>query len=505
MPRFLLVALAVTVGIGVAPGARPAAAPTAAPRARTAGALRWSSCGGGFQCSTLSLPVDYAAPDGAHFDLAVDRLRATDERHRVGALVLNFGGPGDPGTETLRSFASAVPKAIRSRFDLVSFDPRGIGGSKPIECLDDAQQDELAAADPTPNGTGDLPSFYAGTNEPVDLVQACIDRNGTWLAQVGTRNVARDLDRLRAALGSARLYYIGLSYGTVIGAVYAQMFPKQVGRMVVDSPVDLSQTPEQELDGNAVGFEHALDEFLAWCAGTNRCAFRSGGDPKSALVDLQRRFEAGLTVPTKGVSGAASTRRAGVGAFYTGIIAALYDKTFGWAALAQGLEQAARGDGTILQELADSYNGRRSDGSYDNIQETIGVIRCDDRFDARESYDAFVADYQRLTAQFEFLGGLLGSSPIGCDPRLPQVPAAEMAGDVRVRGTVPILVVGTTNDPATPYVGAQDIHRRLARSRLLTFQSTEHGAFTRSDCVDSVIDAYLLDGHLPPTGKGCKT
>jgi hypothetical protein len=212
-----------------------------------------------------------------------------------------------------------------------------------------------------------------------------------------------------------------------------------------------------------------------------------------------------LTLPTKNTTGAVSSRRAGVGVFYTAIIAALYDKSFGWPALAQGLAGATRGDGTILQELADSYNGRRADGSYDNIQETIGVIRCDDRFDARESYDAFVADYQRLTEQFPILGGLLGSSPIGCDPRLTAPPAAEMVGDVRVSGTAPILVVGTTNDPATPYVGAKDIHQRLARSRLLTFESTEHGAFTRSDCIDNAIAAYLVDGRLPPQGKRCKS
>ena len=194
------------------------------------------------------MPVDYTQPDGEQVDIAVARLRATEPDQRLGSLVFNFGGPGDAGTETLPGYAAQIPAAVRARYDLVSFDPRGTGKSRPVECIDDATADRLNAVDPTPNSDADLHAFYDGTNDPVDVVARCVARNGAWLAQLGSRNVARDLDRLRTALGEDTLSFVGYSYGTVIGSVYAQMFPDRVGRMVLDSPVDLSA---DALDGAA--------------------------------------------------------------------------------------------------------------------------------------------------------------------------------------------------------------------------------------------------------------
>ncbi len=186
---------------------------------------------------------------------------------------------------------------MRARYDLVSFDPRGTGKSRPVECIDDATADRLNAVDPTPSSDADLHAFYDGTHDPVDLVARCVARNGAWLAQLGSRNVARDLDRLRTALGEDTLSFVGYSYGTVIGSVYAQMFPDRVGRMVLDSPVDLSADALTELRGNSQGFEQALDDFLADCAKRSACKFHSGGDPKRALATLERRFEQGLELP----------------------------------------------------------------------------------------------------------------------------------------------------------------------------------------------------------------
>jgi pimeloyl-ACP methyl ester carboxylesterase len=466
---------------------------------------RWTSCGSRRQCATLTVPVDYTQPDGATVDIAVARIRATGPGRRLGSLVFNFGGPGDAGTVTLPGFARDLPAVIRARYDLVSFDPRGTGKSRPVVCVDDQTVDQLNAVDPTPNSDADLRAIYDGTHEPVDVVARCVAQNGAWLAQLGSRNVARDLDRLRAALGDERLSYLGFSYGTVIGAVYAQMFPERVSRMVLDSPVDLSASALDELRANSDGFERALDDFLTDCSKHKHCDFQSAGDPKSALLALERRFEAGLALPTTNLTtGKRSKRTAGVAAFYTALISALYDKQYGWPELAQALAEAQKGDGSLLLALADSYNGRHDDGSYDNINQVIDVILCDDRVDAMPTFDDFVAEYRRDVAHSPLLGAYVGSTVLGCDPRLPRPPASETLGDVRVTGTPPVLVIGTTRDPATPYVGAEDLTRRIAGSRLLTFESTEHTAYTKSRCVDDAVDGYLLRGTLPPDGTRCR-
>src|SRR3954452_12604518 len=266
------------------------------------GLSAWRACGGKLQCATLTVPVDYSQPDGEQVDLAVARLRAPRPDQRLGSLVFNFGGPGDAGTGTLPGYAAQIPAAVRARYDLVSFDPRGTGKSRPVECVDAATADRLNAIDPTPNSDADLQSMYDGTYDPVDLVDRCVARNGAWLAQLGSRNVARDMDRLRSALDEQKLSFVGYSYGTVIGSVYAQMFPDRVGRMVLDSPVDLSAGALEELRGNSQGFEQALEDFLDDCAKRTDCSFHSGGDPTAALSTLQRRFEQGLELSTVSLS-----------------------------------------------------------------------------------------------------------------------------------------------------------------------------------------------------------
>ncbi len=478
---------------------RPESADSAAPAATGSGSLVWKNCGGGLQCATLQVPVDYRSPAGPMVGIAVARRRARQPSRRIGSLVVNYGGPGDPGTRSLRLAGSSIPAAVRDRFDIVSFDPRGTGASRPIDCVDDATADRLFAEDPTPNSAADLPRFYAGTNSSVDLVKACIDRLGSWLAEVGTRNVARDMEQLRVALGDPKLTYLGYSYGTVLGAVYAQMYPHLVRAMVLDSAVDISDTPQSEELGNAKGFEDALDAFLADCAARTGCAFHSGGDPKAALEHLRDRFEAGLTLPT------ADGRESGVSAFYLALIAALYDKQQGWPALASALHSAQRGHGTVMQRIADNYTGRDANGRYDNVQEAIGPIRCADRDDAKVSFAEYQATYQQYAAQFPLLGPVVAAFPIGCDPRLPTVAPGEALGDVRVTGAPPILIVGTTNDPATPYAGAVDLQQRIAKSRLLTFESTEHGSYAKGiPCIDDHVDVYLLTRKLPKAGTRCR-
>jgi pimeloyl-ACP methyl ester carboxylesterase len=461
--------------------------------------LRWHGCSKGFECASVPVPVEYSAPDGETVDVALIRAPARVPKQRIGTLVVNFGGPGDSGTETLPLAITTFPAEIRDRFDILSFDPRGTGSARPIDCIDDRTTDQLAAEDPTPDDVTELERFYAGTNAPVDVNAACIAKYGSWLAAVGTRNVARDVDRIRMALGERRLNFLGYSYGTVLGAVYAQEFPARVRTMVLDGAVDLSASPEAEQRANAAGFEHALDQFLDWCAGRVACPFHSDGDPRGALEVLQNRFETGITVP------AGEGRRAGAETFYLALVVALYDKENGWPALAVGLENASKGDGTVLQILTDTFLGRDGAGHYNSLQESIGIIRCADVRSPMPSFPDYRATFDEFVRDYPFLGALVASTPTGCDPRLPQPNVDATLGDVRASGVAPVLILGTTNDPATPYDGALDLQKRIARSRVLTFDSTEHGAYGRGvPCVDDAVDGYLLTTHLPRTGTRCK-
>jgi pimeloyl-ACP methyl ester carboxylesterase len=490
-----VVAFAVALGALVVPVSSLGAG---APDRASGDRLAWKTCHQRFECATLTVPVDYTAPEGEQVDMAVLRAPAGDPARRIGSLVVNFGGPGDPGTKTLRRAVGSFPKEIRDRFDLVSFDPRGTGASRPVDCVDDATFDRLWSEDPTPGSAADLPRYYDGSYSSVDFAQACLDTQGPWLAQVGTRNVARDLDRLRAALDERKLTFLGYSYGTVIGAVYAQEFPTHVRAMVLDSAVDLSIDAPTEQRGNVLGFERALSAFLDDCAADTSCAFHSKGNPRLALEQLRDRFELGAVMPTD------DGRRAGVSELYTTLLTALYTED-SWPVLAQALhDAAANGDGTLLRAVTDAYTGRDEDGTYDNFQEAIGIISCDDRRDARPSFDDFRATYEELSREAPFFGPVLAGQPVGCDPRLPSPRAGEELGDVRATQAPPVLVIGTTNDPATPYAGAQDLQRRLRGARLLTFDSTEHGSYGKGiSCIDDAVDEYLATRRLPPRGARC--
>jgi pimeloyl-ACP methyl ester carboxylesterase len=495
-------ALALLVAAAVALLSLPAAA-SATVRSADAGAassLRWRRCADGFECASLPAPVDYAAPDGETVDVALIRAKARAPKQRIGTLVVNFGGPGDAGTETLPLALETIPGSVRDRFDIVSLDPRGTGQTRPIDCIDDRTTDQLVTEDPTPDDLDELERFYTGTNSQVDVNGACITKYGPWLAAVGTRNVARDVDRIRVALGEKRLNFLGYSYGTVLGAVYAQEFPSHVRTMVLDGAVDLSASPAAEERANAAGFEHALDEFLDWCAARRSCPFNSDGDPHAALEVIRNRFETGATLAV------GDGRRAGASTFYLALLVALYDKTNGWPALAVGLERAMSGDGSVLQVLTDTFLGRDGDGHYNSLQEAIGIIRCADAPATYPSFPDYRATFDEFSRDYPILGPAVASSPAGCDSRLPQPNDDAVLGDVRASGVKPVLIIGTTKDPATPYDGALDLQQRITGSRVLTFASTEHGAYGRGvACIDDAVDRYFITGRLPRAGTRCKS
>jgi pimeloyl-ACP methyl ester carboxylesterase len=476
-----------------------AATPTTLPA--LASDLVWSDCGGGFQCGQLTVPVDWHAPAGDRLQLALARHPATGPEPRAGSLVINYGGPGDAGTEHLRAVWARLPDAIRARFDVVSWDPRGTGQSRPIDCVDDGTLDAGLDLDPVPRDEATLQAVHAWD---LELAQGCAARMGAYATSVGTRNTARDLEAIRRALGEAKLTFLGYSYGTKIGIVYAQMFPANVAAMVLDGPADWWQEPLLFARTQAKGFADALQAFLSWCENEPTCALRNNGAPRAVFDQLLDRVQRDPPPANYLLSGVLRTGRLDFNTFMAGVISMLYDETRGWPALAGALSATAAGGAGALLSLADQYLGRAPNGTWSPLVESNSVISCDDGpYPAPRSDDEELADIATFQAELPPFGGSWAQTPcLG----MPRPPTDEQLGDVHVSGVPPILIVGTTGDPATPYAGALVYQQRIARSALLTFVSTEHTAYgsQRSTCIDQAVDAYLLEGTLPAPGTRCQ-
>jgi pimeloyl-ACP methyl ester carboxylesterase len=463
-------------------------------------AVPWADCGDGFQCGTLTVPVDWARPRGEAVGLALIRRPAATPGQRIGALVVNYGGPGESGVDSLRRTWQRLPETVLDRFDVVSFDPRGTGASRPVDCVDDGLLDLSAGIAAVPR-----------TPEQLDLLHrydamfaaGCVQRTGAFAGQVGTRNVARDLEAIRVALGDAHLDYVGYSYGTIVGATYAQMFPASVGRLVLDGPPDYWISARDYAFRQAKGFMDALGAFLDWCQQTG-CSLAASGAPRDVLNQLIARIDRAPMPATYTSGGVTREGQLTSGLLESAVISLLYDRSRGWPLLADALSEAvATGTAPSLLAHSDQYLGRAPDGRWDPLVEANAVITCVDRPAKRTPTAAAelaaVADFE---AQLPPWGGAFATAPcVG----MPKPAAGDKLGEVQVRGTPPILVIGTTGDPATPYVGAQGMAARVQGSDLLTFDSTEHTAFGRaiSACIDDAVIAYLVDGTLPPPGTHC--
>lgn len=453
--------------------------------------LSWKGCGGDFQCARLTVPVDYAAPSGATIALSLVRLRA--EGKRLGSLVINPGGPGASGVDYARAARSVISDPVRQRYDVVGFDPRGVGGSAPLKCLTSAQTDELITADPTPDDAAEVASTVTLFRQ---LGQRCRAGGGALLAHVGTPDAARDLDVLRAALGDRKLTYLGKSYGTLLGATYAELFPRNVGRMVLDGVLDPALTSEQVNLGQAVGFEQATRAFVRDCSRLADCPLGSTLDGgMQRLRALLKALDA-RPLPT---GDARRPLSEGLGSL--GVAVAMYDQGY-WPTLRAALTAALRGDGAPLLQLADAYTDRGSDGSFASNQNTvIYAVNCLDR--PGSGGLAKVQDtVASFTRQAPTWGAFLAWSELPCDYW--PVRAASTAGPVTASGSGPIVVVGTTRDPATPYAWAVNLAKELDDGHLITYVGDGHTAYQRgSRCVDKAVDAYLLRAAVPAAGLRC--
>ncbi|MGG7572832.1 alpha/beta hydrolase [Streptomyces sirii] len=484
---------------------RPTASSPAAgalPASLTAQKLRWRPCpapstaqGGGtapgklpdgtvWECAHLKAPLDYGKPTGDTLDLALIRARAEGGGKRIGSLLFNFGGPGASGVATLPGYPPA--QSLRSRYDLVSFDPRGVGDSAGVKCLSDKEFDALRAETLDLDGTAEQTKKAA---------VACAKHSGKVLPYVGTESAARDMDLIRQVLGDAKLNYFGMSYGTELGGVYAHLFPKNVGRTVLDAVVDPTKDPVQESLGQAKGFQLALDDYLADCAEKpGSCPYPNREDGRKRIAALLAKTEK-RPLPTR--SGRKLTQEQAV----VGIVAMLYSKE-SWPSLSISLSDAEQGSGDNLLMMADNYSGRDDKGHYSTMQTANSAISCADTRQRRTPAEVRtrLPEFRKASPVF---GELTAKGLLGCTGW--PVTGKSDTPEVSAPGAAPIVVIGNAGDPATPVEGARKMADKLGKGVgvLVTVKGEGHGTYGVNQCATKAVNGHLLDGKVPTDGTVC--
>lgn len=438
--------------------------------------LDWAGCGDDLECATLTVPVDHAEPDGPTIGLSVARLPSTGDPR--GSLVTNPGGPGVSGVDHLRSVAGTWSRDVRAAYDVVSFDPRGVGSSEPVVCLDDDATDELLGSDPTPDDPAEqarVDALQAG------FVDGCVRAAGELLGHLSTVDVARDLDVLRGALGDDRLNYLGQSYGGYLGTVYADLFPGRVGRMVLDSPL----SPTVDLAGLSRAQADGLDEATrAWAATCVDDGCPLGDDVDTVAAGLHGLLDDldGSPLP---VVGEGPPGGLGEGWATWGVAAGLVSPSR-WDQLTSAVGDAVAGDGSGLWSMATGYVSRTPEGYRGNMVHALHVVNCLDREPGARTDDATGWEAR------------LGTGP--CTQWPVDRVVVEPAGEV----DQPVLVVGSTSDPVTPLAWAQETVEHVGGpSVLLTREGNGHVAYRRDRCVTRAVDAWLVEGMLPAEGARC--
>jgi len=474
-----------TTGVGTGTAGVGVGVEVAVPRPPPLG---WSACDGDRECSTLVVPLDYARPEGRYIGVALERRRASNPAHRIGSVVLNPGGPGDSGVLNLTKDLAVLPAEVPARFDVVAFDPRGVGGSERVRCGGDLFRGP--APDPVPPTMMAAAPLIAADQA---YAASCAASSGDLLAHVGTLDVARDLEGLRQALGEPGLTYVGLSYGTLLGALYAGMFPTHVRAMVLDGAIDPALTTDALADAQARGFERSLDAFFAWCtADPGACAWHPSGDPRAAF--------ARLAGSVRDHPLATAARTVGLSQFYTGVFGTLYARSF-WPSLGRALAAVARGDGAPLLGLYDGYQGT-GDPAFSG--DANNAVTCLDH-PVADDYSSYLGRAASAASIAPDFGSLFTWAEMSCARWPVPAGAKRQPGPITAAGSGPILVIGTTQDPATPYAWAQSLASELAHGALLTRVGVDHVAIFYSACARTADRAVLVSLQLPAEGTICSS
>lgn len=496
--RIAAACVLVVACLGAAPGPGPSSAPPAG--------IRWGDCPerpvpAGMRCGTLEVPLDHAAPGKGTVEIALARIPATDRKKRIGSLLLNYGGPGAPGIASLAADPDAFAD-LGERYDLVAFDPRGVGHSEPVSCGGSQQADDEAGD----HAAAQLAALRA-------VVRRCELASGPVLPYIGTVHVSRDMDVIRRALGDKKLHYLGFSYGTRLGAVYAAQFPGSTGRMVLDGVDTLTEPLAEQALVSARGQQRALDHFLSWCAHQQGCVYgtntRTAKEKVGALVT---RLD---EEPLVGHDGSYVTGQDAVGA----IAAALYSQLM-WPALADALAMAERdGDPVGLLQLGGPMgpseggagSGAQDDGpgavSADNADAALAAVNCADDPDRSNDKAAPAAIEKELA---DLKGEFLKASKVFGPRQLMTVLSCygRPAGTDFIRkidrpGAPRMLLVGTRGDPATPYEWTEETAKRLGSAVIVDYKGEGHTGYVSSPCVREYVDHFLIDGRLPSGTRSC--
>jgi pimeloyl-ACP methyl ester carboxylesterase len=454
--------------------------------------VAWTSCGDQLECAQIDVPLDYLHPSAGTVHLALYKHLASGDRK--GTLLFNPGGPGVSGLKYISAADVVFTQPVVDAFDIVGFDPRGVGSSTAIHCLSAPQLDRLIASDPSPDTRAEEVRALALAK---NLAHGCERNSGPLMPHVGTPDAARDMDVIRAVLDEPRLDYFGASYGTFLGATYADLFPQRVGQMVLDGAVAPEVSGVQMGLGQAKGFEGALDSFLADCVQRNDCPV--GPDAATARQQVANLLDRTDSTPLPTASGRTLTQ----GLAFLGIIYPLYDKQNGWPMLRAGLDQAINNnDGTALLASADAYAGRQPNGTYaDNSNEAFLAINCLDR-----PVHASLAQLRHQAALFARQAPIFGSALAWGNVACTVWPdsAARPPHKLHAKGSGPIVVIGTTRDPATPYQWAVDLAHQLDNGVLITRDGDGHTGYNAGNsCVNQAVEQYLINDVVPKNGLSC--
>ena len=522
-PRLVLAALAAavvaTAGCTLpvfAPGDSDGAAPATttpggsskAPPAVPGTQARWTPCpevpqelvGRGAQnmtydCASVAVPRDWNAPQsGGTYDVAMIRIRSAAQSNRIGSLLINPGGPGGSGIETavylsFGQLLGGLPTEVTNRFDIVGFDPRGVGRSSPVKCISDKDQDATFAAPPDPRSDADFQDVVELNKR---VAAGCGQKYGDQLVNFSTEQAAKDMDAIRTAVGDAKTTYLGFSYGTLLGATYAQLFPGKVRALVLDGAVNPKQDFVAGSESQAKGFERAFSNFTTWCKATpDKCPIAP--DARKAVTDALAKAEAS---PVPGDDG----REATPGWIFVAVISSLYTES-GWQQLAKAVDALQSGDASGIFDLADQYAQRKQDGSYTNLFDANLAVNCADADAADVPSVERIRQLQgEWRAKYPLFGAALAMGMMPCtfwpgkrDP----YPAGAAAG------APPIVVVGTTGDPATPYENTAELASMLGTGHVLTWEGEGHTAYPSTSCIVTAVDRYLIDLKVPQEGQRC--
>jgi pimeloyl-ACP methyl ester carboxylesterase len=438
--------------------------------------LNWRSCYDGFECSSFKVPVDYTKIDNQSFTLKVLRHNALDQKNKLGSIVVNPGGPGGSATLYAYNAEYILSKEINEKYDVVGFDPRGINESGEIRCLTDEEEDEFLAANASDGKSANVAALSATSK---DFADKCAKAAGKKLGHYSTLEAAKDMEILRLLLNEKKLNFLGKSYGTYLGTLYAALYPETVGRIVLDGAVSPNVSMREQQLAQAVAFDKALNNFLAT-------------QKRFKLSDIKKLLSDADTNPMEGSDG----RYAGQSIAITAIATTLYDSGDGWKDLKKMLNQAiVKRDPTEMFKQADDYNNRDSAGNYYSNQTDVSIIiNCLD-WKGPRTIEEITSDRGAFTKAAPIFGPYLYLAGLPCkywktEPQLPPMPLKNI-------DTSPVLVIGVTNDPATPYEWAEDLVKVFTNGKLLTLNGDGHTGHNQgNECVDSVVDSYFLTGKI---------